>query len=1637
MNLKAKKIIASLIIFMLTFTYVSIMQEAIATSNPTIVSNSNIDFEVYFMEGQEKKSGATQIIGEENYLYINVTAKNGGYLKTGTITLTEPNFEIDGEIESDAVSKFENNVIYLNQINSGDRVELAIPIKAKEGEKIAVEDFNKQVPVVFEGKYVLPNGTEKNISSQITVGLIWDASKVLNLDHEIKRVVTYTGADSHKYVAIQFLINSELVGNKLPITEEKIEISLPKINLEKPVQVTVTANSTKQINGEEVPQTFGESNYTYNVDDNSLTILVANQADANGKISWKKDANDEYLVTAVYLADAVNITTSSVKIGYVISDRVTLANNGHISKSLTEEEFISEQNSVSLVEFETKSNTEKINKGQIYANFDSQNKEESVYEETVIANVTYADIINKVVIEQSADDFVDESGATKTSTTVGNVKNAYFKNIIVSKNNLEKILGENGAVYVYKDSTLLATINKTTEANTDGNYVVNLSDANINDIRIETSKPQSEGKLQIKLQKAIKGDVSYSLNQMKGFKSLEENITATSENSVGLTNQVSELKNTITLTEPQTKAELSIDNNNLSTVILNENVKLTTVLRTDSLDYKLFKDPTLKITLPSYIEQINVKNVEVLFGTEGSTLNVTGNQVISNPDGTKTIEVTLSGTQTEYTLGAVSKGINVVVTADMLLNKLTPTRTDNAVLTYTNNNVEAEELTTTATIRAVAPAGIVTISQVSGYAEGANTVTAISEESKVANITPMADARTANLNMYVVNNYQNTIDSMTILGRTFTKDNKAPETLTALGSNVDMPLASGVTVNLVDPSRVTVYYSENDSATKDLSNTANGWTTTPSDLSRVKSYLIVVSGSFNTGEGINFSYNTSIPASLDYNKAAYENFAVYFNNNLASGTVADKAVATKLGLSTGKGPILEATLSSNISEDQEVQINEEIVYTLTVRNTGTEPAVNTVANFILPDMLTSEEEISGIALGTVNVGSQVTKQITVKAGSAMNDTDRVEVKANVTSDTASDVTTNSVYNTIAKTYYITGAALTNDSGSALVKGNELNYKIEVASSGISDSEIRRNTVLEALIPEELTFKNIVVNIKSTTGETDITNSTTYNYNNNTRKLTVNLGDVKGSEIKRIFVNSTINELADGVYSKEITIPATISGTGTRVQRIQGQPIEIGKIGVKLTQSSTITEGTKINAYEDFTYVFEVENLSNIMMYDVELKDLLPKEVHYIKSEIEYESGLTKNSFEADDSSNPVIKLDLNGKAKATVRLKVYANEVSSDTRITNKATVTYKGELLATSNEIRHTIAKYDEESYYEEITNRTKRITGQVWKDSSKDAIKDDNEEKLSNVDVILFNNNTGDLVREPNGDILRVKTDADGVYSFGNINPGKYTVIFLYDTANYSATIYHMEGVDATKNSDAIDTTITIDGKSFVAAITEEITVSDNNIYNIDLGLLEDAKFDLSLNKTVSKITVTDSTGTKVTEFKDSKLAKQDLVGKRVNETTIAVEYKITVKNEGAVPGYVKKIVDYIPKDMKFSSEVNRDWYTSSNGDIYNSSLANTLINPGETKEVTLVLTKKMSDSNLGLINNNAEIFESYNDLGLPDMDSNVGNKASSEDDFSSADVLVTVKTGEAVLYIGIAVGIVTIITTAAIIIKKKVIR
>ena len=123
----------------------------------------------------------------------------------------------------------------------------------------------------------------------------------------------------------------------------------------------------------------------------------------------------------------------------------------------------------------------------------------------------------------------------------------------------------------------------------------------------------------------------------------------------------------------------------------------------------------------------------------------------------------------------------------------------------------------------------------------------------------------------------------------------------------------------------------------------------------------------------------------------------------------------------------------------------------------------------------------------------------------------------------------------------------------------------------------------------------------------------------------------------------------------------------------------------------------------------------------------------------------------------------------------------------------------------------------------------------------------------------------------------------------------------------------------------------------------------------------------------------------------------------------------------------------EYKFSSELNKDWY-QVDSNLCNSSLSNEKINPGESKEITLTLTKQMTENNTGTVNNLAEIAESYNEQGFKDIDSTEGNKVQGEDDMGSADLLLSIKTGQvATILFVVFIGIAIVGTVAYIIIKR----
>ena len=193
------------------------------------------------------------------------------------------------------------------------------------------------------------------------------------------------------------------------------------------------------------------------------------------------------------------------------------------------------------------------------------------------------------------------------------------------------------------------------------------------------------------------------------------------------------------------------------------------------------------------------------------------------------------------------------------------------------------------------------------------------------------------------------------------------------------------------------------------------------------------------------------------------------------------------------------------------------------------------------------------------------------------------------------------------------------------------------------------------------------------------------------------------------------------------------------------------------------------------------------------------------------------------------------------------------------------------------------------------------------------------------------------------------------------------------------------------------------------------------------------MKLDKYVSKIMIQNSQGTTVKEYQDETMAKVELDGKVLNGTTVIIEYQIKVSNVGEIPGYVKKIADYIPNDLSFSSEMNKDWYLSGENTLYNTSLANTKIEAGETKTITLTLTKAMTENNVGLVNNTAEIADSYNELGLADSNSTPANKVQGENDMGVANVIIGIKTGEIILYSSL-IGFVIVILGATIIVLQN---
>ena len=1573
-------------------------------------NNKNVEFTTYLKndKGEKVNSLDAKINAEDLKLYFQITVKQEGIFN-GDIVLNDANFKFKTDFTDNSISKIEENKIYLNQINAGETKEIEVGIQLLTDSQFDLGLISKENKIVIEGTY--KDSTQKDIAISATktvkinmVSPYANADECINLEQKVitNKVAKYNGEDKR---IIQVQIDSGITNNLVPIKSSAIKVQAPKISNKYP-EVLVNANKTLATNGKMLTQ----DNWNYNKETGLTTIEINNTAE-NNKITWTKSGNDQFIITYIFDKD-VEINNDKIS----VSSEINLYENKNTVVNASAETQISKEEKDSMLTTEISQNESNIYKGKLYSG--------------ILRDITYTTVINANI-----------SGVIKNATiTEENQKIAdneiasTYKSTVINKQNMIDVLGDKGELKILNSSNNaeIAKVNADSQVDENGNVVINY-EVGISGIIITTTEPQKIGSIKVTSTKTI-GKIENNI-----VKSAAEITTKATGVIVEDTNKVAipETVSTIGLQETETKAQLQLNKTEFSTMSTN-NVEMRVVLDSRDENNDLYSNPTVRIQLPEKCQEIKVNSVQLLDENE---LKVASQKLV---DG-NTLEIKLNGTQTNYKDKAI-EGATLIINMDVTLDKKLPNSNEQITLTCVNGDKTSQDIKN---VNFVSYAGLVTINRVNDYKleminnQGNNEVT-IPVSQKNTNATKVENE--------IINNEENEITNVSVLGTFPTKD--AVE-----GNNFDISVGD-ISIEGIDVSRTKVYYSENANATKDLSNKDNGWSENISDAKKVKKYLIIIDKLAVT-ENAKIAYNIQFPQNLDYNLTAKQGYTVYYT----SVTTEKQVTADFMVMNTEKGANLDVALRTLVG-DKEVTTAKEgeiIRYVVSITNTYSEDITNAKITSTIPDgtvlvdtnKLNSTEQIEAdveedddsIEIDQKDISFSVDK---IEKGKTISKYYDVRVK----SGTAGKTLKHSVqlqYGDVTKTSNETNTTIENGSislelknteGDSIVK-NGYGYRYLVTINNITNKEID-NVLVTINTPEGISVRELLyINDEGSKIE------------ENTNKITVKKIGAGESLTVAVYVGinfKTDKETENVTLTSTVTVDNTEYTSNTLYLTLKNEAKGLEMTVTTDNNNQYVSDGDKI------TYKIVVKNNSANDLENVNIDNVLSNSV-YLEKVTRNDKTLSEENYKIeknDETAQKTLRLADELKSGETVTYNLETEVISVDEnneveQIVNETYLNYATANIQTAK-VEHILKNTTDDNSNNgnnsgnngnnnsngnqngSASTSTYMLSGTAWIDENENGQKDATEKLLEGIKVKLLDATTNEYAKDSNGNVIETTTNSEGFYAFTKVAKGQYLVVFEYDTTAYKVTGYEVSGAEQGNTSKVIEKTLTIDGKETKVGVTEKIDLT-TNVASINIGLVPAKKYDMQLDKYVSKVTVQNSK-TVSTDYTDAKLAKQEINAKEVNSTTVVVEYTIRVTNKGEVAGYIRKIADYLSSDYKFSSELNKDWYQDGSN-VYCTSLADTKINPGESKDVKLTVIKQMKENNTGLVNNTAEILSSYNELGLTDINSTEGNKVKGENDMSSADVIISIKTGQVITTIVLVITTIIMLGVALYVIRKIIIN
>ena len=909
----------------------------------------------------EKIKGTCKQVGKEDTLYMELNVLTNGYLENGVITINSDNFYLqtaipkDSEVKDNVISS-NTKQISLNQINNGTQKLLTGIVRtgdySQDSQKFAAigndtTKMSKVNSVTLTGTHVAADGTRTQINKTVEFNMDWygttkteipnyiDGEPNLNQSKDNTDIID----EENNQVVFEFDIGIQELNNELILSKACIEGEVLQLNGYDPITVDA-GNSNAQIAYDNSTRKFVISKFT-ELDENGV---VKKQCYDN---SYYEKRYNKFKVRVIYPLEAYNITgADAVELKIPISAYYEGYNN---------------ENS----EFTTPYRSEPAN-GTIVLTYKKPNGDVAIFDVRV-GEWTYVDSTKYIVSKRKPLNIYNGVSATEKNDTyevlwkaeTGNggqskgitmketkdgetqISDEFIKadsstesmselttNIGIYFRNANDMLGENGWIKVYNDETneLIHEFNKD-DWNNYSKEVPYKYQMEVKHIRIVTSTTEKNKSLYVYNVKELNDDFitnNYSRAEFDNLKYIKSTLTGyIDENFVNTdTNQAF-------YETPYSLARISVNKEAISTQETEKNLEINIrTAKEEKYNQEAWKNGIFLVKLPEDIIDAEINGVEI----SRDDVNIISKEIYTDENGDKYIKIITENDEAVF--------FDIVIKCTVSADPRILTKTENVELyAYNedasdyykssediydiNGNLNTTEIVnkTSAELILMSPNSLLTNQVAVNYDN--NGSVAIAPQIAIVS----KEKRSATIDVEINNNYSSTISDVVIIGRTPFKDNKYTLSKTDMGSTFTATMTNdGITLPDELKNTAIVYYSENGEATKNLSDKSNGWTKTPADFTKVKSYLVDFSNhKFNKGERYTISYNINIPDGLNYNQVSYSHHAVYFSLDTAEGKYKTQTEPNKVGLMIAKQYDLDG-IKYQIGKDKKISGATYAVY---------------------------------------------------------------------------------------------------------------------------------------------------------------------------------------------------------------------------------------------------------------------------------------------------------------------------------------------------------------------------------------------------------------------------------------------------------------------------------------------------------------------------------------------------------------------------------------------------------------------------------------------------------------------------------------------------------------------------------------